>query len=123
MQALSSGAVADANRAANEPCRLQTTDILREHGLGEHVKERAEQLTQDRVDASDVVVCMNQRVFDQSQQVVRLPSDTVVWDIGDWTDEAHPPATSQEKAEHTELTLNRLKKHVDQLLAARMITS
>jgi len=55
VEAISSGTVAEANRATNETCLLQTGEILAKYGLGAYTKHRADQLTQERIDKDDVV--------------------------------------------------------------------
>jgi protein-tyrosine-phosphatase len=119
VQAVSSGTVAEANRTENEACLTQTADILTKHGLGDYVKHRGDQLTQERIDGSNVVVCMNRQIYDECQGVVRLPGHALIWDVGDWTNETVPPATLEAQTAHTERTLNHLKEKVDKLLVER----
>jgi protein-tyrosine-phosphatase len=62
--------------------------LLDRHGIKAYAKERSEQLTQQRLNGSDVVVCMNQRVVDEAHNLVDLPEGTINWNIVD-VGEAH----------------------------------
>jgi len=80
---ISSGVITDAFRESDRPFFEETTQLLTAHGLEEYIKDDAEQLTQSRVDDTDVIVVMNDRAFSEAQDIVTLPKDTIVWDITD----------------------------------------
>lgn len=79
----SSGTVVDVYRESDKPFLEKTKEVLHAHGLGAYVKSEAEQLTQERLNGSNVVICMNRRVFDEASALVILPKDTIVWEITD----------------------------------------
>jgi protein-tyrosine-phosphatase len=83
VKALSSGTVADRDRAKNEPYIPQIIARLEAYGTGKFAKTRPDQLTQERVNGSDVVVCMNQIVVDECMQLVAMPDNVLVWNITD----------------------------------------
>ena len=51
--------------------------------MEDYSKPEPEQLTQQLIDDADVVVCLNKIVFDECQGVVKLPEDTIVWNVTD----------------------------------------
>jgi len=58
--------------------------VLDKHGIKQFVKQQPEQLTPDRMRASnDIVVLMNQRVIDEAGQIVSLPARFYNWGITD----------------------------------------
>jgi protein-tyrosine-phosphatase len=62
--------------------------LLDRHDIKEFAKSVPEQLTQPRIEESDVVVCMNQRVINEAQSLIDLPKNAVNWNITD-IGEAH----------------------------------
>lgn len=83
VEVLSSGTVADRYRAENESRIPKIITRLDTHGKGKFAKTRPDQLTQERLKGSDVVVCMNQIVVDECKQLVDMPDCTLVWNITD----------------------------------------
>ncbi len=82
---LSSGTVADDYRVSNIALgyRDNTRQLLARHGLATYTKQAAEQLTQARLNNTQLVICANQIAFDEAQAIVKLPANTIVWDIMD----------------------------------------
>jgi protein-tyrosine-phosphatase len=60
-----------------------TLRLLDRHGIKKYVKDLPEQLTQARADNKDLTICMNQRVIDEAEAIIRLPSDIINWNITD----------------------------------------
>lgn len=61
-----------------------TLAVLDRHGLKSFAKSRPEQLTQERIDSyHDIVALMNQRVVDEAERIVKLPSTVHDWEIID----------------------------------------
>ncbi len=60
-----------------------TLRLLNSHGIEAHVKDLPEQLTQLRTDDKNITVCMNQRVIDEAEAIVKLPKDVINWNIVD----------------------------------------
>jgi protein-tyrosine-phosphatase len=83
VEVLSSGTVAARDRAKNEPYSPQIIAHLNTYGMGKFAKTRPDQLTQERVNCSDVVICMNQVVADECMQLVVMPDNVLVWNITD----------------------------------------
>lgn len=116
--AVSSGSVADANIEKNIPNLARSVALLERNGLGAYTKRASHQLSNDRIEKDDIVVCMNQRAYDESVQIVPLPKDTIVWDITDMGEEADPPSDEEARIKHAEYTLERIKEKVDELVAS-----
>jgi protein-tyrosine-phosphatase len=84
LKAISSGTVAAAERAGNQAAFTETLGLLARNGIRDFVKTcYGEQLTQSRLAGGDVVICMNQIVYDECQQLVILPASTRIWSVAD----------------------------------------
>jgi protein-tyrosine-phosphatase len=84
LKAMSSGTVAAAERAGNQAAFTETLELLTRNGIREYVKTSyGDQLTQARLAGADVVICMNQIVYDECQQFVILPAGTRIWSVAD----------------------------------------
>jgi protein-tyrosine-phosphatase len=67
---LSSGTTAAAIKAKNLVYYRMTLELLGQHGIREFAKaDYGDQLTQARLAASDITVCMNRRVYDECLQI------------------------------------------------------
>ena len=60
-----------------------TISLLKRHNIDKYAKNTSHQLTQKRIEGHDVIVCMNQRVVEESKQIVLLPKDVIDWNIVD----------------------------------------
>jgi protein-tyrosine-phosphatase len=84
LKGLSSGTVAAAERAGNRAAYSETLGLLAKNGIREFAKPGyGDQLTQSRLAGTDLVICMNQRVYDECQQLVSLPFGTRIWSVDD----------------------------------------
>jgi protein-tyrosine-phosphatase len=84
LKAISSGTAAATDRAGNLAAYRETLALLAKNGIGEFAKtDYGDQLTPSRLAGADVVICMNQRVYDECQQLVSLPASTRVWSVAD----------------------------------------
>jgi protein-tyrosine-phosphatase len=82
--AMSSGTKGAADRPGNLTAYTATLQLLAKRGIRQFAKVGyGDQVTQPRLAAADVVICMNQRVYDECQQLVALPADTRVWSVAD----------------------------------------
>lgn len=114
--AVSSGTVAAASLEKNKPNIARNLAVLERNDLGAYAKRSSHQLTQDRVLDDDLVVCMNQRAYDEAKNLVRLPKGTLVWDIMDINEEDDPPTNEEERIAHAEGNLIKIQKRVDELV-------
>ncbi|HXZ73792.1 MAG TPA: hypothetical protein VEH31_23380 [Streptosporangiaceae bacterium] len=84
LTAASSGTTAALDRAGNLAAYAETLRLLAENGIREFAKAGyGDQLTGARLEGADVVICMNQRVYDECQQLVTLPGGTRIWSVAD----------------------------------------
>lgn len=121
MLALSSGSVAAAHKDENAKRYSEARDLLQKHGLLEFAKQtHAEQLTQEMLDMSDIVVCVNQRVFDGCEQLFTLPENTIYWDITDIGETGRSPKNPAELQRFEEDTYNEIVKAVDELITTKL---
>jgi protein-tyrosine-phosphatase len=84
LKAVSSGTAAAVNRTGNLAAYIETLGLLAKNGIREYAKTGyGDQLTPSRLAGADVVICMNQRVYDECQQLVSLPASTRIWSVAD----------------------------------------
>src|SRR4029077_14055100 len=84
LSVLSSGTAATLHKARNLANHRMTLDLLEEHGIRGFAKAHyGDQLTQTGVDKADIIVCMNQRVYDECLQCVTFSASPRVWSVAD----------------------------------------
>lgn len=119
VEVTSSGTVADRHRDKDftRIHRKRTIDLLNRHKLGSYVKTASNQISQEDIDDQDIVVCVNQRAYDEATQLVKLPKDTVIWHIDD-IGEGHRILGDNDRTPHEETIFNEVKTNVDQLMTS-----
>jgi protein-tyrosine-phosphatase len=81
---MSSGATAASGKARNLFYYRITLDLLEKHGIREFAKDGyGDQLTQPRLEESDITVCVNQRVYDECLRYVTFPATPHIWSVAD----------------------------------------
>lgn len=81
---LSSGTTAASDKARNLAYYRMTLDLLEKHGIREFAKDGyGDQLTQSRLEESDIAVCMNQRVYGECLRYVTFPASPYIWSVAD----------------------------------------
>lgn len=93
---------------------LNSMKLLDRHGIKKYAKEVPEQLTQQRIDQHDKVVCMNQRVVDEANVLVNLPHDVMNWNITD-IGEAHR-TIAENREQYEEEIYREITDKVDELV-------
>lgn len=84
MRGMSSGTAAAADRSRNLNAYTATLRLLGKKGIRQFAKaDFGDQVTQPRLAGADVVICMNQRVYDECRQLVTLPAGTRIWSVAD----------------------------------------
>jgi len=84
LRAISSGTAAAVDRARNLAAYTETLELLSKNGIREFAKlDYGDQLTPSRLAGADVVICMNQRVYDECRRFVCLPAGTRIWWVAD----------------------------------------
>src|SRR6516165_2345661 len=84
LRAISSGTAAAVDRARNLAGHTETLELLAKKGIREFAKTvYGDELTPSRLAGADVVICINQRVYDECQPLVGLPAGTSIWSVAD----------------------------------------
>lgn len=112
---ISSGVITDMYRESDKPFFDHTTRLLASHGLGKYTKLDSEQLTQQRIDMSDVIICMNDRVLAEAKNIVALPKHTITWDVTD-IGEGTRVAKTENGREVEEVIYDEIITKVDELV-------
>ena len=109
---LSSGTVAQRHFSSNTVNYRRTLELLRRHGVEGYAKAHfGDQLTQDRLNDTDVAVCMNKNVHDEARTLCKLPGRVLTWgvvDLGEPGRIAHDETEREKYAEdaYAEISLN-----------------
>jgi protein-tyrosine-phosphatase len=118
LSALSSGTVATSHKTQNLANHRLTLELLKQHGLQGFAKVGyGDQLTQPRLDKADIVVCMNQRVYDECLQYVTFPAAPLVWSVADIGEPGRIPDTEAEAQLYREEACQEIVGNVDRLVA------
>lgn len=116
--AISSGSVADLHSNSNKYNFEITQSVLVEHGLGDYTKTHWDQLTQEKIDSSDKIICLSQSVKAECDKLFVMPENTVVWDIPDFDEVTPIPLTEAELHDYAEKTFQTIVNHVRQFVTA-----
>lgn len=114
VEVASSGTNVDWEDPTEKEHFTNSMKLLDHHGIKQYAKERPEQLTQQRINSNDVIVCMNQRVIDEAQLLVDLPPDVINWNIVD-IGEAHR-TIAENRAQYEEEIYKEITDKVDELV-------
>jgi protein-tyrosine-phosphatase len=115
---LSSGTVAESNKAGNLPYYRMTLDLLERHGIREFAKSGyGDQLTQSLLEEADITVCMNRRVYDDCLRFVTFPVSPQIWSVADIGEPGRISAVESEKLAFREEAYQEIVKNVDRLIS------
>jgi protein-tyrosine-phosphatase len=118
LKAISSGTVAAAERAGNRSAYIKTLGLLAKNGIREFAKTAyGDQLTQSRLAGTDVVICMNQRVYDECQRLVSLPAGTRIWSVDDIGESGRVAHTEPGKTLYREEAYREIVAGISQLIS------
>jgi len=117
LRAISSGTAAAADRARNLAAYTETLELLAKNGIREFAKTGyGDQLTPSRLAGAGVVICMNQRVYDECQRLVGLPAGTRVWPVADIGEVGRVPHTEDGKTRYREAAYLEIVVGISQLI-------
>ena len=117
LSAVSSGTAAAVDRARNLTAYTETLELLAKNGIREFAKAGyGDQLTPSRLAGADVVICMNQRVYDECQHLVGLPAGTRVWSVADIGEPGRVAHTEGGKTRYREEAYLQIVDGVGQLI-------
>ena len=118
LKAISSGTAAAVGRVRNRTAYTETLGLLAKHSIREFAKmEYGDQLTPSRLAGTDVVVCMNQRVYDECQQLVSLPDTTHTWSVADIGERGRVAHTERGKALYREEAYQEIIEGISRLVS------
>jgi len=117
LRAISSGTAAAADRARNLAAYTETLELLAKNGIREFAKTGyGDQLTPSRLAGAGVVICINQRVYDECQRLVGLPAGTRVWSVADIGEVGRVPHTEDGKTRYREAAYLEIVVGISQLI-------
>lgn len=117
LEVVSSGTSSHIYRPTNDNNFQLTLKLLRKHGLEKFAKPfHGEQLHPDRLKKSDVVVCLNQKVYDEYVEQLDAPNRVYVWDVSDIGEKGRVLELGQDRSEYEEDVYEEIKANVDRLI-------
>jgi protein-tyrosine-phosphatase len=118
LKAISSGTTAAVERAGNLTAYTETLGLLAKNGIRDFAKAGyGDQLTQSRLEGADIVICMNQRVYDECQQLVTLPASTRIWSVADIGEPGRTAHTESGKNLYREEAYQEIVEGISQLIS------
>jgi protein-tyrosine-phosphatase len=118
LSVLSSGTAATLHKARNLANHRMTLDLLEEHGIRGFAKsDYGDQLTQTRVDKADIIVCMNQRVYDECLQCVTFSASPRVWSVADIGEPGRISDVESERRLYREEAYQEIVGNVERLVS------
>jgi protein-tyrosine-phosphatase len=118
LSVLSSGTAATSYKAQNLANHRITLELLEEHGIRGFAKaDYGDQLTQSRVDKADIIVCMNQRVYDECLQCVTFSASPRVWSVADIGEPGRISDVESERRLYREEAYQEIVRNVERLVA------
>jgi protein-tyrosine-phosphatase len=117
LRAISSGTNAAADRPRNLTAYTATLQLLAKKGIRQFAKAGyGDQLTQSRLAGADVVICMNQRVYDECQRLVTLPAGTRIWSVADIGEPGRIAHTESERNLRREEVYQEIVEDISELI-------
>lgn len=117
IEVLSSGTVAEQYRQIDANYFHKTSALLERHHLGQYTKARyGDQLSPKRLQGTDLAICMNSVVYEESKPIVTLPEHTLVWDITDIGERGRIATSDDEWWPLAEETFDTIVKAIDTLV-------
>jgi len=114
---LSSGTTAASDKARNLVYYRMTLDLLKKHSIREFAKAGyGDQLTQSRLEETDITVCMNQRVYDECLRCVTFPASPRIWSVADIGEPGGISNAESERQIYREEAYQEIVKNVDRLI-------
>ena len=118
LRAISSGTAAAPDKAGNRDAYTETLGILANNGILEFAKTTyGDQLTPSRLAGADVIICMNQRVHDECQQLVGLPASARVWSVADIGEPGRAAHTGPGRTLHREEAYQEIVEGINKLIS------
>lgn len=118
LNVLSSGTTAASDKAGNLVNHRITLELLEKYGVRRFAKVGyGDQLTQSRLEKSDITVCMNQRVYDECLQCVTFPASPRIWSVADVGEPGRIVPAESESGLYREKAYQEIVENVDRLIS------
>ena len=112
----SSGTVAGRDKEKNLINFPKILGVLKDYGVGKYAKEDyGDDINQELLDKSDIIVFLNRRAYDEARQHFVLPNKILIWDVADIDDVGRPPENDIELRAFIEAAYDEITKNVDNL--------
>lgn len=117
IEASSSGTVADRHRDRDFTIkhRKRTIELLTRRGLDRFAKSTSDQASQEVIDAQDLIICVNERAYNEAMEIVNLPPNTIIWHVDD-IGEGQRILTSEDRTQYEEAIYDEVRSNIDALL-------
>lgn len=116
IKVISSGTVAEEHKKANSGNFLKTLQLLDKHKIKDSSKGHyADATTKELIDNSDVIICMNNIVYDDLSNKFALPEDIRIWDITDIGEKDRIANNPEDKERFSEEVFSEIAENVDRL--------
>ena len=115
---LSSGTTAALDKERNLAYYRVTLELLEKHSIREFAKAGyGDQLTQSRLDETDITVCMNQRVYDECLRRVTFPARPYIWSVADVGEPGRISDVETVRQLYREEAYQEIIRNVDRLIS------
>lgn len=115
---ISSGTNVNWNDPQEREYFSNTSKVLKRHGIDSYAKLTPDQLDQSRINGhNDLIILMNQRVMDEANKLVQLPSHALHWMIVDIGEGRR--TNSEEREQYEEEIYQEITNKVDTLFPTR----
>lgn len=112
----SSGTVASRDKHKNLANFPTTLALLEKHGIRKYVKDHiGDDLTQDSIDKSDILVFLNRIAYDEAVSRFVLPKNIYIWDVSDIGEKGRIVTNDSQKAAYWEDVYNEIVNNMKDL--------
>jgi len=116
VEVISSGTVADVFRESNKMHAPHILEHIHKYGVTRYAKDEPDQLTQARLDSADITICLNKIVADECNQMFKMPTDTIVWDVSDVDEGSRIVKPGESRYQYVKETYEEIANNIDELL-------
>lgn len=113
----SSGTCASKHKESNAKNFPKTLALLQKNGIKHYAKNHyADDLNQELVDKSDIVVCLNEIAYKEAKDLIKLPEKTYVWNVTDIGEEGRIANSDAEREALSHDVYAEIIKNIDDLI-------
>lgn len=124
LKVISSGTIARQCKEDNRLNFPKTLELLEQHGIGQFAKDHyADNVSQDLLDESDIVIFMNKLAQDETLTSFSVPNEAIVWDVIDLGERGRIAKNELEREKYAEDAFQEIIKNVDELVSLNNLAS